>query len=151
MTITYFEEFQVGQRRTTGSITVTADEIKAFAGAYDPQVFHLDEAAAEDTFFGGLCASGWHTAALVMGLLVRGDILGGTPLIGASVDHLRWPMPTRPGDVLTAVAEVLEKRESRSRPDRGILRIAVTATRQDGSVVETFESAVVVPRRVPSD
>ena len=142
-----YEDFPVGTTMRTGSVTVTPAEIKTFAGQYDPQIFHLDEAGAAQTLFGELVASGWHTAGLVMGLMVRADILNGTPLVGAGVDNLRWPRPTRPGDILTAVVEVIDRRESRSRADRGILRVAVTATNQHDAVVQTFEAALVVPRR----
>ena len=133
---------------TTGTVEVTADAIKAFARDFDPQAFHLDEDAAAGTFFGALVASGWHTAGLVMRLLVDADILHGNPLIGAGVDALRWPQPTRPGDRISAVAEIVGLQESRSRPDRGVLRLRITATNQAGAVVQSFEAVVVVPRRV---
>src|SRR6478736_9912583 len=101
--------------------------IEAFAAEYDPQPFHLDEGAARASYFGGLVASGWHTAALTMKLLVGGDlkIVGG--LIGLGAEELRWPRPVRPGDVLRVESEVLELRPSRSRPDRGIVRMRNTA------------------------
>ena len=146
---TFFEDFEIGAQVATGTVEVTADAIKAFARSFDPQVFHLDETAATATFFGELVASGWHTAGLVMRLLVDADILGGHPLIGAGVDALRWPQPTRPGDRISAVAEIIGRQESRSRPDRGVLRLRISATNQAGAVVQSFEAVVVVPRRSP--
>ncbi len=115
----FLEDFAVGQRFTSGSVGVSAAEIKAFAAQFDPQPFHLDEEAARSTFFGGLVASGWHTAALTMRLIVDSDlkIAGGS--IGAGAELIKWPRPVRPGDTLHAVSEVLEIRPSKSRPNRG--------------------------------
>ena len=143
----YFEDFAVGERMATGSVTVSAEMIRTFAQDYDPQVFHLDAHDARDSFFGELVASGWHTASMVMRLMVDARILDGTPLVGAGVDELRWPAPTRPGDRVTATVEVLELRPSRSRPDRGIMRTRVEAVNQDGAVVQSMVAAIVLPRR----
>jgi len=143
----YFEDIQVGQRFRSGTATVTAEDIKAFARQFDPQPFHLDEAAAKDTFFGGLAASGWHTAAVVMRLTVESDLRPAWGTIGAGVENLRWPRPVRPGDVISVEGEVLEVRPSRSRPDIGIVRIRLVATNHVGETVQLSEPALVIPRR----
>ncbi len=123
-----------------------AEQIKAFARQFDPQPFHLEEAAAKDTFFGGLAASGWHVAAITMKLLV-GDgapIAGG--LIGAG-GEIAGPQPTRPGDVLTVESEVLEVNPSRSRPDRGMVTLRSETRNQRGELAQIFTAKLVVPRR----
>ena len=141
----YLEDLHVGQTFTTGSITVTAEAIKAFAREYDPQPFHLDEAAAQASLFGGLAASGWHTAALSMRLLVDGlPIAGG--LIGVG-GETTWPRPTRPGDTLTVHIEVLEITPSRSRPDRGMVRTRNETRNQHGEAVQISTLGMVVWRR----
>ena len=141
----YLEDLHVGQTFTTGSITVTTEAIKAFARDYDPQPFHLDEAAAEASLFGGLAASGWHTAALSMRLLVDGlPIAGG--LIGVG-GETTWPRPTRPGDTLTVHIEVLEITPSRSRPDRGMVRTRNETRNQHGEAVQISNLGIVVWRR----
>jgi acyl dehydratase len=144
----YFEDFAVGQRfRSTGTVTVTAEEIKQFAARYDPQPFHLDEAAARATFFGGLAASGWLTASLTMRLMVESDIRPAGGNIGAGVEELRWPIAVRPGDVLRVEAEVLEVRASRSRPDIGIVKTRVTTLNQKDEVVQVSRPTLVVKTR----
>jgi acyl dehydratase len=143
----YFEDFQVGQKFQSGTATVTAEEIKAFARQFDPQPFHLDEAAAAATFFGGLAASGWHTAGIVMRLVVESDLRPAGGTIGAGVESIRWPRPVRPGDVLRVEGEVLEVRASKSRPEIGIVKTRLTATNQAGEVVQVSEPALVVLRR----
>lgn len=141
----YLEDLHVGQTFTTGSVTVTAEAIKAFARDYDPQPFHLDEAAAEASLFGGLAASGWHTAALSMRLLVDGlPIAGG--LIGVG-GETTWPRPTRPGDTLTVHIEITEITPSKSRPDRGMVTMRSRTLNQNGQVVQEFAAKLVVPRR----
>jgi acyl dehydratase len=146
-TLQYFEDFQVGQRFRSGTATVSAEDIKAFARQFDPQPFHLDEAAAQESFFGGLAASGWHTAALVMRLTVQSDLRPAWGHIGAGVENLRWPRALRPGDVIRVDGEVLEVRASRSRPEIGIVKIRLVATNQAGETVQVSEPALVVPRR----
>jgi acyl dehydratase len=143
----YLEDFSVGQRFESGSITVNAPEIKAFASQFDPQPFHLDEQAATKSFFGGLVASGWHTAALTMRLIVDSElkIAGGS--IGAGADELKWPRPVRPGDTLRAVSEVLEIRPSKSRPDQGIIKMRTQTVNQEGQPVMIFVANMIVPRR----
>ena len=141
----YLKDLRVGQTFTTGSVTVTTEAIKAFARDYDPQPFHLDEAAAEDSLFGGLAASGWHTAALSMRLLVDGlPIAGG--LIGVG-GETTWPRPTRPGDTLTVHIEVLEITPSKSRPDRGMVRTRNETRNQHGEPVQISKLGIVVWRR----
>lgn len=142
----YLEDLHVGQRFESATLAVTADEIKAFARQFDPQPFHLDEDAAARSLLGGLAASGWHTAALTMRLLVGGGapIAGG--VIGAGVE-VRWPRPVRPGDELQVVSEVLEITPSRSKSDRGIAVLRSEARNQRGEVVQVLTSKLVVPRR----
>lgn len=113
----YLEDFVVGQTFGSGRLRVTKEQIKAFAAEFDPQPFHLDEAAAQDTFFQGLAASGWHTAALTMRLLVESELKPAGGVIGAGFEEFRWPKPVRPGDELHIESEVLEVRPSRSRPN----------------------------------
>ena len=142
----YLEDLHVGQRLTSATLIVTADSIKEFARQFDPQPFHLDEAAAAGSMLGGLAASGWHTAALTMRLLVGGGapIAGG--VIGAGVE-ITWPRPTRPGDELQVFSEVVEITPSRSKPDRGIVVLRSETRNQKGDVVQTLTSKLIVPRK----
>jgi len=142
----YLEDLHVGQRFESATLAITADEIKAFARQFDPQPFHLDEDAAARSLLGGLAASGWHTAALTMRLLVGGGapIAGG--VIGAGVG-IRWPRPVRPGDELQVVSEVLEITPSRSKSDRGIAVLRSETRNQRGEVVQVLTSKLMVPRR----
>lgn len=144
----YLEDIAVGHTFVTGSVTVTAEDIRTFARQFDPQPFHLDEVAAADSLFGGLAASGWHTAALTMRLLVAGFPLA-KGVIGAGGD-LAWPRPTRPGDTLTVHGEVLEVTPSRSRPDRGMLLVRNETRNQHGEPVQVFTVRIVVWRRPPA-
>ena len=143
----YFEDLAVGQTFVTGTVTVEPEEVKAFAAEFDPQPFHLDEDAARGSVFGGLVASGWHTAALTMRLLVGGElrIVGG--LIGLGVEELSWPRPVRPGDVLRVESEVLGLRPSQSKPDRGLVRVRNTTLNGEGHPVMTQVVTMIVPRR----
>jgi acyl dehydratase len=143
----YLEDVQPGESFESGPVTIDEPEIIAFASRFDPQPMHTDPVAAVNGPFGGLTASGWHTAALVMRLLDQAKPLGSTPLIGMSVDHIRWASPVRPGDVLRTKVEVLEKRVSRSRPDHGILKLRVTTRNQRGETVMVQEPNCWVPRR----
>jgi acyl dehydratase len=142
----YLDDLSPGQAWQTGAHTLTADEVTAFAASYDPQPFHLDDAAARDTLFGRLAASGWHTAGVTMRLQVQGGppIAGG--LIGAG-GRIDWPRPTHPGDTLRATCEILEVRASRSRPDRGLVTMLTTTLNQRDEVVQTLTATIVVPRR----
>lgn len=142
----YLDDFRVGQRFVSRSHLVDEEQIKAFAGQFDPQPFHLDDEAAKATLFGGLAASGWHTAAITMRLLVDGaaPIAGG--IIGAG-GEISWPRPTRPGDTLHVESEVLEITPSRSRPERGMVTLRSETLNQRGEVVQIFTAKLVVPRR----
>lgn len=129
------------------SAPIAAEEITAFAAAWDPQPFHLDADAASRSLFGGLVASGWHTACHSMRLFVAGEqrIAGG--LVGAGVELLRWPIPTRPGDVLSVETEILSVRPSASKPDRGLVRFRNVTRNQRGEVAQEMVATLVVPRR----
>jgi acyl dehydratase len=144
----WLEDLAVGQQYFSGMHTLTAEEIKAFAASYDPQPFHLDETAAGKTMFGGLAASGWHTAAITMRLSVQSFLLA-SGIIGSG-GELRWPWPVRPGDTLQVKSEILEIIPSRSKPDRGMVRVKLTTTNQNGQIVQTFSPRLVVFRR-PAD
>jgi acyl dehydratase len=144
----YLEELSVGQRFTSGTHAVDAAQIKAFAAQFDPQPFHLDDDAAKGTLFAGLAASGWHTAAITMRLLVE----AGLPIAGGIIGsggEVAWPRPTRPGDILHVVSEVEEVTPSRSRPNRGMVRVRSETRNQRDEVVQVLISKLVVPRRVP--
>jgi len=143
MTLLYLDDLSIGQRFTSAPHVVEEAEIKAFATQYDPQPFHLDHEAAKATIFGGLAASGWHTAAITMKLLV-----GCTPLAGGILGaggELAWPKPTRPGDSLQVTAEITEIIRSKSRPDRGSAMMRIETKNQHGELVQTFSVRTVVP------
>lgn len=141
----YLDDLAVGQRFETDRYTVSEAQIKAFAREFDPQPFHLDDAAARASLFEGLAASGWHTAAITMRLLVdRGIPAGG--LIGAGAE-IAWPRPTRPGDTLQVHSEIVEVSPSRSRPDRGLVVVRNETRNQRGEVVQAFTGKLVVFRR----
>lgn len=142
----YLEDLTPGRRFETGRVTVTAEDIKAFAASFDPQPFHLDEALARDSVFGGLAASGWHTAALTMRLLVTGQLRVAGGLVGLGAD-VSWPRATRPGDELRVVSEVLEARPSKSNPARGIATIRHETLTQRSEVVQTCVVKILVPTR----
>ena len=143
----YLEDLAVGERYVGGTATVDLAAIKAFAAAYDPQPFHLDEAAAKASIFGGLVASGWHTMAVTMRLLVEGELRSLWGLVGLGADELRWPRPVVPGDVLSVEWEVIEVRPSSSKPDRGTARLRVTTRNQRGETVLTVVTTILLPRR----
>jgi acyl dehydratase len=144
MALLRFAEFHVGQKFRSAALTVTADEIKAFAHQFDPQQFHLDDAAAEAGPFKGLAASGWHTAALTMRLLVEGGIPIAGGIIGAGVDELRWLRPVRPGDKLHVESEVVEVIPSTSRPGQGRVRVLSLTCLPDGEGVLSLIATLVV-------
>jgi len=143
----YFEDYAVGQKFGSGTVTVTAERIKSFGREFDPQPFHTDEEAARNTFFGGLVASGWHTASMSMRLFVESDItpVGGS--VGAGGSDLSWPRPTRPGDTLRIESEVLDLRASKSRPEIGIMKVKLTTYNQNDEVVQIAHPTMIVPRR----
>jgi acyl dehydratase len=142
----YLEDISVGQRFESGRLTVTEADIKAFAKQFDPQIFHLDDEGAKESLFGGLAASGWHTAALTMRLQVEGGLPIAKGVIGAS-GELAWPKPTRPGDTLHVESEVLAVTPSKSKPDRGIVKVRSETKNQNGDVVQAFTVNVVAWRR----
>ena len=142
----HFEAVDVGATAEFGEYRVTADDIVAFAEQYDPQPFHLSEEAGEQTFFGGLVASGWHTAAMTMRMLVDNIVSESGSVGAAGVDELRWPNPVRPGDTLSCRTEVLEK-EPGWRPGIGLVRSKVTTTNQDGDVVLSMVSRALYPMK----
>ena len=147
MTI-FLDDLAPGRRFEAGPVEVTVEEIKRFAGEYDPQPFHLDEgAAAAHPIFQGLAASGWHTAAITMKLVVQAMGGFGWGVIGAQ-GELQWPRPTRPGDRLSLLAEVLEVTPSKSKPDRGMALMRLATQNQHGEAVQIFTVRCVVPRRV---
>jgi acyl dehydratase len=145
--VEWFDDLKLGMRFTSAeAITISRDDILRFAAEFDPQPFHLDEAAAEKSILGGLAASGWHTAALAMRLAITARPFGPHPLFGAGVDELRWLKPVRPGDTLRLEGEVIELVPSKTRP-QGIARVKWTAFNQNGEAVYTFNPIAIVPRR----
>jgi acyl dehydratase len=147
---TYFEDFQQGAVFELGSRTVTADEIVAFGRQFDPQPFHVDEAAAAASVFGGLVASGWHTGAMWMRLYVDALLDGAASLGSPGIEELRWLAPVRPGDTLHARLTVLEATPSERRPDRGTIRSRGEMVNQDGVTVMSMVARGHFARR-PAD
>jgi acyl dehydratase len=147
----YLEDFEVGRKFGTARMRVDAEAIKAFAAAFDPQPFHLDEEAARGSFFQGLAASGWHTAALTMRLLVEGELRPAGGIIGAWAEQMKWPRAVRPGDELEVEAEILDARASRSRPGHGFVKVLSTTLNQHREPVQVLVMNLLVPTRpVPS-
>ena len=146
----YLDDYQVGQTERLGRYEVTRDEVLDFARRYDPQPFHLDDAAAAaNPLFGRLAASGWHTAAIAMAIRVASFGPGDSGVLGgAGVDELRWIKPVYPGDVLRSEVEVLEVKPSRSKPDRGLVRSRTTVFNQHDAPVLSFIANEVIKRRV---
>lgn len=144
----YLDDLKPGQRFIgTTRIRIQEDQIKTFATEFDPQPFHLDESAAHTSIFRGLAASGWHTAAVTMRLLVDSEFQPAGGIVGAGFDELCWPRPVRPGDELRVESEVLEVRPSKSRPEQGLVKVRTTTLNQDGEVVQTSVGNLVVLRR----
>jgi acyl dehydratase len=143
----YLDDFAVGQTFGSGRMRIDEDRIKTFAAEFDPQPFHLDAEAARKSLFGGFAASGWHTAALTMRLLVESEIKPVGGIVGAGFDEFRWPRPVRPGDELHVESEVLEVRRSKSRPEQGIIKVRTTTLNQNGEAVQISVGNLVVPRR----
>jgi acyl dehydratase len=142
----YLDDLQVGQRFTSGTYLIEAARIKDFAAEFDPQPFHLDESAAEASVFKGLAASGWHTAAVSMRLLVTGGLPIANGLVGLGGD-VAWPRPTRPGDILHVESEIVEITPSRSKPHQGIVTVRSTTLNQHGEAVYLLTAKLLVPRR----
>jgi acyl dehydratase len=133
--LSYFEDYALGSTYECGSVSIDQASIIAFAKEFDPQPFHVDPVAAAAGPYGGLIASGWHTAALVMRLLVENYLAAESSLGSAGLDELRWPHPVRPGDTLRVRATVVESRRSLSKPDRGIVKTMVEATNSGSATV----------------
>jgi len=147
MTSRYLEDFAVGQSFRSGRVRIDKERIKVFAAEFDPQPFHIDEESARTSVFGGLAASGCHTAAVTMRLLVESEFKPAGGIVGAGLDELRWPRPVRPGDELHVRSEILEVRPSKSRPEQGLIRVKTTTLNQNGEPVQVFIGNLIVPRR----
>lgn len=147
MTVRYLEDFAAGQKFGSGRLRVDKERIMAFAAEFDPQPFHLDDEAARGSIFKGLAASGWHTAAMTMRLLVESELKPAGGIVGAGFDEFRWPRPVRPGDELRVESEILEVRPSRSRPEQGMIKVRTTTYNQAGEAVQINVGNLVVPRR----
>jgi len=143
----YLEDYAVGQVYASGRLRIDAERIRSFAAEFDPQPFHLDDEAARDSIFRGLAASGWHTAAATMRLLVEGDLKPAGGIIGMGFEEFRWPRPVRPGDELRLESEVLDVRPSKSRPDQGLIKVRTTTLNQEGEAVQITVGSLLVPRR----
>ena len=147
MTRRYLEDLQVGEKFQTGPLTVSEHDILEFSRQFDPQPMHLDPQAAARGPFRGLIASGWHTGALVMRLVVDSNPLGDLPLLGLGVDSIEWPQPVRPNDTIQVEIEVLAIRPSQSHSTHGIVKLKSTARNQHGEVVYIVIPNCWVPRR----
>ena len=145
----YYEDIEIGDVREFGEYNVTAEEIVEFAEQYDPQPFHTDADAAEDSAFGELVASGWHTASMCMRMLVDGPIDERASMGARGVDELRWKRPVRPGDTLSVRTEIVDKRISESDPRRGYVDSRVEGYNQDGDIVVSFVALAMIERRDP--
>ncbi len=144
---TYWEDFETGERKNIGSVVVDKDEVIKFASRYDPQPFHVDEAAAKQSIYGGLIASGWHTCAMVMRLMCDSYLLESASLGSPGIENVRWLRPVRPGDRLTAFRTIEETRLSTSRPDRGIVKTLWEVENQKGELVLTMSGIQFFLRR----
>ena len=142
----YLEDLHVGQRFTSGVYRVDEDGIKAFAAEFDPQPFHLDEAAAQASIFGGLAASGWHTAAITMRLMVTAGLPFAAGIIGVG-GEIAWPRPTRAGDTLREESEIVEIVPSRSKPNQALVKVRSTTLNQDGEPVQVFTGKILAFKR----
>jgi len=143
----YLEDLQVGQRfASQGEYTVEEERVKSFAAEFDPQPFHLDEAAAQASIFRGIAASGWHTASITMRLLVTGGLPFASGIVGLG-GEISWPRPTRPGDVLRVESEIVEIVPSRSKPNQGIVKVRNTTINQKDEPVQVFTASILVYRR----
>jgi acyl dehydratase len=143
----YLEDFAAGQVYRSNRMQVDKGQILAFASQFDPQPYHLDEEAARKSVFKGLAASGWHTAAVTMRLLVESEFQPADGILGVALEELSWPRPVRPGDELRVESQVLEVRPSKLRGDRGVIRVRTTTFNQNDQPVQTFTGNLLVPRR----
>jgi acyl dehydratase len=142
----YFEDLKAGDRFQSDAYEVTEDGIMNFAREFDPQIFHVDAASAQQTMFEGLIASGWHTASITMRLFVQTMRVPGE-IVGLGVDELRWPNPVRPGDLLRVETEIVDLRESRSKPNYGIIRLRNITKNQRDEIVQSMLASALVPKR----
>ena len=147
MTKQYLDDFAAGQVYRSNRLRVDKEQILAFAAQFDPQPYHLDEEAARKSVFKGLAASGWHTAAITMRLLVESEFQPADGILGVGLEELTWPRPVRPGDELRVESEVLEVRPSEMRADRGLIRVRTTTFNQNDQPVQIFTGRLLVPRR----
>lgn len=147
MTQRFLEDFAVGQTYGSGRLRVDKEGIKRFAAEFDPQPFHLDERASRNSIFRGLAASGWHTAAITMRLLVEGELRPAGGILGLGFDEFRWPQAVRPGDELRVESQVLEVRPSKSRSDQGLIKVRTTTLNQNGEAVQVTVGNLLVLRR----
>ena len=148
--MSYYEDIEIGRSQTFGRYEVTREEVMDFASKYDPQPFHLDDDAAAQTHFGRLSASGWHTCAMTMAMMVENMKTQQQASLGSpGIDNLRWKKPVYPGDTLTCESEVLEKRRSKSRPDMGLFKSRNVTKNQDGDVVLEMVSNGLIKVRDP--
>ena len=148
MTVRYFDDFAVGDRFVTASKTVTESEILHFAFEFDPQPFHIDAAAAADTPFGGLIASGFHTLSLSMSLFFRLRLLERPNLGSPGIDEIRWLQPLRPGDTIHQVAEVIDLKRSKSKPDRGVIWMRHDTLNQQNEIIMQLRCMHMLRRRI---
>jgi acyl dehydratase len=146
----YLEDFASGQKFGSGRLKVDRERIVSFAAEFDPQPFHLDEEAARDSVFKGLAASGWHTAAMTMRLLVESELRPEGGIVGIGFDEFRWPNPVRPDDTLHLDIEVLEVRPSRSRPDQGVIKVKTTTLNESDEPVQISVVNLLVRSRLAS-
>lgn len=144
--LVYLDDLEVGQKFITGTYELNEQQIKQFAAQYDPQPFHLDAEAGSKSLFQGLVASGWHTAAVTMRLMVEGGIPIAGGLIGAGAE-ISWPRPTRPGSIVHVESEVIEIKQSKSRPERGIVTVRNETKDQNGEVVQVMTAKMIVSKR----
>ena len=149
--ILHWEDFEEGRTVSLGEAHVTREEIIAFASEFDPQPFHLDEAAAKDTMLGGLAASGWHSCAMLMRMICDGYLLASTSLGSPGLDEVKWLQPVRPGDTLTGQYTCLETRPSGSRPDVGICKMLYELYNQQDELVMTWHCNQFFGRRETGD
>ena len=147
----YWEDFKVGERVRLGSKRVTREEIVEFATRYDPQPFHVDEAAARNSIYGGLIASGWHTGAMVMRMMCDAYLLEAASMGSPGLDSLKWLKPVRPDDRITTYRTTLESRGSRSRPEMGIVKFFWEVLNQDDELVMSMEGYELFARRDPGE
>jgi acyl dehydratase len=147
----YLEDYAVGQTYGSGRIRIEEERIKSFAAEFDPQPFHTDHETASRTIFKGLAASGWHTAAMTMRLMVDGDLKPAGGIVGTGFEEFRWPRPVRPGDELHIQCDVLEVRPSKSRPDQGLIKLRTTTFNKDNEPVQIMVGTLLVPRRSKPD